>query len=221
MRIVRIYAWICPTSGVPVYVGKTSQPVTNRMFSHSRMAKKLDQSPKYVWLRSNPFPRIIVLEETSVAASSSIERRWVRRLSRFRLLNVATAGAGNPGIGRVLWTPAVDARLGTVPDSEIASDLGCDRKTVSYRRKCLGIPASFDRKNNSPPPSHGGWNKKVLPQSVISRLGSIPDYLLANEAGVDKSVIAKTRVAAGIQSYAETTGNNGRIKKGEAHRRWS
>lgn len=220
-----IYAWLCPLSGKPAYVGKTSQPISDRMRSHWREARKGSATPKHDWLRDlsskGMEPRVIVLEETDPASSPAIERRWTKRLARFCLLNVASAGSGNPGVGRVDWTPNIDALLGTVPDSEIAARLGCERKTVSHRRKCLSIEASFDRKNNTPPPSMGGWNKRSLADDIVAQLGTMPDYRLAELAGVSKPVIRRERTARGIPSYAEASGNNGRIRVGEPHRRWT
>lgn len=220
-----IYAWVCPISGRPVYVGKTSQPIRDRMRSHWREARKGSTTPKHEWLRMlagrGLEPRVVDLEETDPESSPAVERRWTTRFKRFSLLNVATAGSGNPGVGRIDWTPEVDALLGTVPDSEIASRLGCERKTVSHRRKCLGIEASFDRKNNTPPPNNGGWNRIELPPEVIALLGSMPDYRLAKIAGVNKTLIRRARSSRGISSYAETSGSNGRIRVGEPHRRWT
>lgn len=220
-----IYAWLCPSSGRPVYVGKTSQPIADRMRSHWREARKGSPTPKHEWLRQLSLngmePRVIVLEETDPESSPAIERRWTKRLKRFALLNVAPAGSGNHGIGRVNWTAEIDAMLGTVPDSEIAAKLGCERKTVSHRRKCHGIPASFDRKNNTPPPNMGGWNRRPLPDDVVSLLGTMPDYRLAEIAGVNKTLIRRARTSLGIPSHAETSGSNGRIRVGEPHRRWT
>lgn len=111
--------------------------------------------------------------------------------------------------------------LGTVADSEIAKLVGCERKTVTYQREIRGIAAAMDRTNNTPPPNMGGWNRLALNADIISQLGEMPDYKLAEIAGVNKSKIADERRARGIQSYAQRTGNNGKIKVGEAHRRWN
>lgn len=221
-----IYAWLCPRTGSPKYVGKTSETLERRMRSHRRLALKGSHEPKYLWLGEliarGETPRVIVLQACSPETSAPIERRWVSRLGkRFPLLNVAVAGAGNPGVGRVAWTKDIDALLGTVADSEIAKKLGCHRKTVSYRREILGIPASFDRTNNVPPPSNGGWNRIAFSDSIVAQLGSMPDYQLAAISRTSKAAVARLRRARGIQSYAEQTGNTGRIKQGEPHRRWS
>jgi hypothetical protein len=225
-RMSVIYVWLCPDTGVPIYVGKTSQPLAIRMASHRRLAIKGDLSPKYVWLRKclskGKEPLVIALERVDVERSAIIERRWVRRLSvRFDLANLAMAGAGNPGVGRVVWTPEIDALLGTVADSVLAKRLGCERKTVSYRRECLGIKASHDRSNNTPPPNMAGWNKLTLDDDIISILGTMPDHAVAKIAGVGKKKITSERNRRGIQSYASATGNDGRIKVGEPHCRWT
>lgn len=196
------------------------------MRSHLREARRHPSTPKHSWLRElvdgGLMPRLVTLQTVTPKASPAVERRWVRRFARrYDLLNVAPAGSGNPGVGRVRWTPEVDQLLGCVPDSEIATMMSCERKTVAHRRQCLGIPASFDRKNNTPPPNMAGWNRKALPAEIESQLGKMPDYQLAAAAGVDKSVIARLRRKRGIPSFAASTGNDGRIRSGEPHRRWS
>lgn len=221
MRKSVIYTWVCGETGRPVYVGKTSMPIITRMRNHQRLAAKGDATPKYKWLRNSQSVKVVVLDSVPVSKSACVERRWVRRLSRrFKLLNCATAGSGNPGVGRVDWTPELIAMLGTIADSEIAKIAGCERKTVTYQRDVRGIPAAMDRTKNTPPPANGGWNKIALPNSIMAQLGTMPDYKLAEVAGVNKNKIAIERRSAGIPSYAAATGNNGRIKRGEPHRRW-
>jgi hypothetical protein len=200
--------------------------MSHRMARHMREARTGSGLPKHIWLASllaqGIRPKIAKLEICDTSRSSAIERRWARRLGRrFPLLNMARVGAGNPGVGRVDWTPDIIKMLGTVPDSTLAKLLGCERKTVSYRREVLGIPASFDRTNNIPPPPNGGWNKISLSDRVIIQLGTKPDYKLAQENGVSKRTIFRARQARGIASYGEQTGNDGKIKAGEPHRRWS
>lgn len=200
-------------------------PLARRMNNHRRSAGRKRRTPKERWLsavaKAGKRPRIVVVEECSVDRSSAIERRWIRRLSsRFPLLNASLGGAGNPGVGRIVWNEQLLRMLGTIADSEIAKLIGCHRKSVSYKRECLGIPASFDRTNNTDPPSMGGWNRINFPTAIIQRLGSEPDYVIAARAGVSKRSIARARREQGIPSYAQKTGNNGRIRVGEPHRRW-
>jgi hypothetical protein len=194
------------------------------MATHKREAFKY-QNAKAVWLRSHlqegRLPQVVVLESVPVHRSSAAERRWFRRLSsRFQLLNQSTPGAGNPGVGRVIWTNELLDLLGEVPDSEIAGLIGCERKTVSYKRECLGITASFDRKNNKSPPANAGWNAIRLPPEIIDLLGTVSDQCLADRAGVSKKRIMRERHDRQLPSYADLTGNDGRIRSGEPHRRW-
>lgn len=204
-----------------MYVGKTSMQLSARMSSHFRLASKGEGTRKYEWLRKNGGVRVTVLESVPVNQSSKAERRWVSRISRrFSLLNEATAGSGNPGVGRVKWTDDIIAMLGNVADSDIAKRVGCERKTVCYQRSIRGIPASMSRANNVRPPNMGGWNRKELSPEIIALLGSAPDYIIAEKCGVSKFKIARERSIRGIESYAYKTGNNGRIKLGDEHRRW-
>ena len=224
-RVSQIYALLDPISGAPRYVGKSAQGIDRRMASHRREARVRAKTPKHLWISGlaarKLSPKVVVLDSVSVAESARVERRWVARLARFNLLNVRVAGAGNPGIGRVVWTNEWLSKLGTVPDSDIAREIGCERKTVAYRRECLNIPACVSRKNNTPPPPMGGWNRKKLPPEIEAQIGKLPDYVLGEMADVCKTVISRARKRLGIKSYAEATGCNGRIQVGEAHRRWS
>lgn len=220
-RVCRVYALLCPETGTPRYVGKTTQRLIDRIRSHVNAARK-QKTPKDIWIKAikSP-PAAIVLQECGVAESASVERRWVKRLSRFPLLNAAPAGSGNPGVGRVAWTDEIDKRLGTVNDAELAALLGCDRKTVAYRRACFGIPPCRDRTKNQPPPPTGGWNKKPIPPEVDQYLGRLPDYKVAEQFDIPKRAVQRRRKKLGISSYAQLTGNDGRIKQGEPHRRWT
>lgn len=58
-----------------------------------------------------------------------------------------------------------------------------------------------------------------LPSHLIAELGTKPDYRLAQENGVSKFVVARARREAGIPSYAERTGNDGRIDSDRATQR--
>ena len=128
MRKSVIYIWLCPVTGRPVYVGKTSQPIARRMATHRREALKY-ATPKHQWLVNlGRNPRIVIAEETTIEASAKCERRWVTRLKRFELLNARVAGAGNPGIGRVVWSAELVSKLGKVPDSILAKEIRVRKK---------------------------------------------------------------------------------------------
>lgn len=221
-----IYVWICKRTGAPMYVGKTSRSLKERTQSHISKSLRSASTPKHTWLRDEVSAGggidVIALERCSVLDSGARERRWHKRFSkRYKLLNVDMCGAGNPGTGRIKWTPELDAMLGTVADSVIAEKLGCTRKAVSYRRETLGVAASHCRDRSVPPPQMGGHNKIKLTEFIIGQFGMMPDYKLAQIAGCNKSVISRRRRKMGVKSYASQTGNDGRIKQGEPHRRWS
>ncbi|WP_152550536.1 hypothetical protein [Deinococcus sp. RL] len=59
------------------------------------------------------------------------KRRRARRRAR---------GEGVGGVA-VRWTPEMDAALGTLPDRDVAEQLGLSALTVSSRRARLGIPS--------------------------------------------------------------------------------
>lgn len=52
---------------------------------------------------------------------------------------------GRPKGGGLRWTPDLVKRLGTVPDSELADELGLTRQAVAQTRKRLGITAFSKR----------------------------------------------------------------------------
>ncbi len=218
-RRTYIYAWICPDTGHPIYVGKTSVSIAVRQRHHINTAREgIEPSLKYVWLREilsqGKELEVVELERCVATIAGEIERSWVTLLSeRFFLLNTARAGAGGPGIGRVKWTENLIARLGQEHDATIALDLGCDRKTVAYRRIILGIaPCTLAPSLPS--------NTIHLQTDVLELLGKESDRMIANRLGISDSVIKRHRLRLGIESYAIATGNDGRIRKGENKKRW-
>jgi len=181
--------------------------------------REKDNSPKYVWLREilsyGMFPKVTILETCDVAISSERERYWHDHYSNeLSLLNDKRVGAGNPGIGRIDWTE-YDFLLGKMTDIALADEIGCERRTVTYRRQVLGILASFDRTNNTLPPDNSEKQRISLPKAILDKLGTMPDHTLADIANVNKSTIARARRFLLIQSYAETTGNDGKVKSGD------
>lgn len=81
-------------------------------------------------------------------------------------------------------------------------------------------PVGNTDKAKGTPPKMGGHNRLEIESDVIDKIGTMPDYKLAEQAGISKYTIARRRRNLGIKSYAEQTGNDGKIKKGEKHRRW-
>lgn len=81
-------------------------------------------------------------------------------------------------------------------------------------------PSGNTQSAKGKPPFMGGHNRIDLPKKITDKLGKMPDYELAFIAGVGKKKIMIERHKRKIPSYAKTTGNDGKIKKGEPHRRW-
>lgn len=81
-----------------------------------------------------------------------------------------------------------DARLGRVPDSELAAALGVSRQLVSRARKQLGIarPAA---------PVSG------VDPAADPRLGTMTDTALASLLGCSRYVVSRARIAAGLPVY--------------------
>ena len=185
-----------------------------RVDNHLGSARRKAKTKFHRWLALNQANfRVLVLADVSFEESGAAEMRWIRRLDkRFPLLNMKEYSTGNPGAGRVDWNDEALALLGNRSDTAIAAVLGCNRQTVAYRRELLGIPRYPDQ--------HKTPNEIFLDLVTISKLGTEPDYKIAQVLGISKFVIAKHRKRMGIPSYAEATGNNGKIKTGENHRRW-
>jgi len=209
-----IYCIICGTTGSPIYVGKTTMLLQRRIDNHLGSARRNPKTKFHKWLASNQGNfKVVVLANVQFEESGASEMRWIKRLDkRFALLNMKEYSTGNPGVGRVNWNEEALALLGKRTDTAIAAVLGCNRQTVAYRREMLGIPRL--------PDPHNVPSEVVLDLVTISQLGTQPDYKIAEVLGISKFVIAKHRKRMGIPSYAEATGNNGKIKAGEKHRRW-
>ena len=222
---VYIYGLVDPNTDAIMYIGQTSQDIKARLRDHISKARRHNgASDKNEWistlLSEGKKPVIELLEKTTREIKSEREAYWLEK-HKETALNIAPAGAGGAYDHRILWTKELDAKLGVLSDAEIAEEIGCTRKAVSYRRIQLGIKASNNKRRMKPPPNRGGWNKIILTDETIAELGKCPDHVLAKVAGVDKTVIARARRKRGIKSYAEQTGNNGQFKKGNPHPRWS
>ncbi len=69
-------------------------------------------------------------------------------------------------------------------------------------------------------PAGRKFKSKSIPSSLLSKIGKIPDYILAEQCGVEKSTIARRRQKLGIAPFAETSGHDGRFKSGNYPARW-
>ena len=82
------------------------------------------------------------------------------------------------------WKKAEIAILGTMPDSQAASLIGCTLNSVWLKREALGIPAIRERKE--------------FPPEAEELFGILSDYEIARRYGMDRSGISNRRRAAGI-----------------------
>lgn len=228
-RIARIYTLVDPVNGKVFYVGQTISSLSSRLSSHVRDVKKNPQ-----WAKSKRIRKIMdaglrpliyevaTLQDFTKQELRDTEQAWIDfyKLGHKGVTNLADSTSGGSGTRRTVdWTDEVIALLGKIPDQELADQLGCDRKTVEYRRKVLGISKCGNR-TRSNPPDMGGWNVIDLPDNVVSKLGTMPDYKLGEMFGYCKSVIARHRRRLGITSYGKMTGNDGKYKPGNQPARW-
>ena len=222
--MITIYALKCPDTGVVKYVGKTKNPLPVRLREHIRCALKgIPKESKSEWIcgivASGNKPIIEAIEICDVDNWRERERYWCAYYSG--LLNKKAAGGGGDSrkITDTEWDVIKDW-IGKISDSRVADMIGVTRKSISYYRKQMGIPESGDRSKAKPPPRMGGHNRKILSLDIIWALGSMPDYKLAKMHNVSKKRIMNERKKYGIESYGKSTGNDGKIKIGETHRRW-
>lgn len=226
MKSCAIYVLIDPRTNEIKYVGRTTQKPERRLYQHIYKSKKRSHA-RAKWIRElareglRPLMRVIEVVPYEDGHDKEKEHT-IRLLSDGRdLLNdgIGRGGCNYPKKS-IEWTPELDALLGTMADSRIAEMLGAARKTVSYRRENLGIPAAYDRTRNTPPPPMGGHNKIDLPQEIIDKLGTMSDQKLAKEAGVGKKRIMQARHKRGIPSWSEIHDNPTQYKKGNYPERW-
>lgn len=89
------------------------------------------------------------------------------------------------------WTPEAIALLGSVPDREIAEQMGIPLWAVWGERTKRGISPSIARAQ---------WDDKTL-----RLLGTMSDEALATELGISASRVTKKRNALGIPAFAPNT----------------
>lgn len=220
MKTAKIYGLVDPRDGEIRYVGRTKQKLYMRRQQHICEARKERiRNSRAEWIRSilkeGLRPLITHLQTVPEDEQVLYEGMWIEKLQN--LVNDGTAKQGGTRSYIVDWTPELDALLGTVADSVIAEKVGVTRKAISYRRKVLGVPASYDRTRNTPPPL---CKKILLEQWIIDLLGSMPDYKLGEQAGLSKRTINRARRERGIAAYAHSTGNDGKFRPGSFPPRW-
>lgn len=221
--MIKIYALIDPRTNEVKYVGQTVQPLYNRLACHVDKARRnKDKTPKAEWIRdvlsSGLRPSIKLLDTVEDQKKAQAEKKYIDAYSK-TALNVAPAGAGG-ATGAKFDLSKFYRFIGILSDGEVAQMAGVTRKAISYHRNKEGIKASNNLRRMKSPPDMGGWNKKEISSEAISDLGKYPDYIIAEREGVTKGVVARIRNKMGIPPYAESTGNNGKFKKGGYPLRW-
>lgn len=217
-----IYSLVDPFTDKVMYVGITSNCLNRRLYEHIRAAKKnKPKTHKSNWINSlilsGKKPKINLLEACEDNHKQR-EQYWIDKYDN--LLNTNKAGAGISS-HRINGLPEdIMKLLGKINDVEIARIVGITRKAVGYYRYKFNIPAANDKSKMKPPPKMGGHNFIELSKDIINKLGTMPDYKLAEIANVSKKRIIRERHKLGIKSYAEITGNSGKFHKGMAHPRW-
>ena len=226
--VTKIYGLVNPVSGEIFYLGCTSRSLHQRLIDHKTDSRKKN-TPKarYIkWIQWMGLqPEITELDTLINATAEEIREKEQAYIDFYGLTRDLANSATSAYVGcgqnnTVEWPEHIVKKLGTIPDWEIAKEISCARKTVNNMRVKLGIPKCGNREEFRKMPIVAGWNKITLPQSIIDKMGSMPDYKLAELAGVSKSVIARNRRALGIESYAQKTGNDGKAKKGDYPKRW-
>ncbi len=222
-----IYLLSDPRTKAPFYVGRTIQPLDLRLAQHWQTANRKDlinaKADKIRELRAIGLkPLIDMIETVPFEEWQEAEKFWIEyfRFFGIKLTNGNAGGGGGTQSYVTNWTPELDAQLGVVADAIIAEQMGITRKAVTYRRKVLGIKASFDLSRMKPPPLMGGWNARRFTQDEIDQFGTAPDYVIAKKLGTNKATVAYVRRKLGIPSYAASTGNTGQYAKGNFPARW-
>lgn len=221
-KTVFIYGIINPLNNDIVYVGRTITNLTKRYSCHRNKALRSPKSKFHLWLKdqltANIIPKIITLEKCSISEMVDKESFWINKEQP--VYNSAKPHKGGKRKNSIDWQPYIHL-LGKYHDSKVAGIVGVTRKAVAYKRDCLNIgkcnlPQRIVIKNKI-----GGWNRKEITKDCENMLGTLPDYKLAKMFGFGKKKISNERKKRCILSYAEQTGNDGRIKQNEPHRRWS
>ncbi len=121
--------------------------------------------------------------DSEIAKKYGISRRSV--FNKRKELDILPAdGVPNRGTPLVNWTPELDALLGTMPDVELAEQLGVNRHVVFKRRVKLGLP-----------------RYSVWTNTALSMLGTMTDKELAELLGVHETTVLYQRVQRGIGPY--------------------
>lgn len=112
-------------------------------------------------------------------------KRNALKIKAFKSKVGLTKGRPRPNF---LWTEDKLNLLGTMPDRQLAVQLGLANTTIARKRRSLGIAG---QKSKLLP--------VVIPQEFVQKLGALSDQTIAAELGVSGSVISRIRTRLGIK----------------------
>ena len=121
-------------------------------------------------------------------------------------LSNKTVGKKRQALGiapALVWGEEQVALLGVLPDKAVAEVLGTTTDSVAAARRYRGIrPVVGQRTQEAPkkPVKLGSPEKSDWSSELLARLGKVADTVIAREAGVHLSTIARLRKKYGIKA---------------------
>jgi len=120
------------------------------------------------------------LSITEIARRVGTSRQAVHKM-------LQNSGRAERLVSKVRWSPEKDALLGTLPDQELAQQLGCSAAAVQHRRDRLGIAARGRRSGDELLPA-GFWTSEK-----DALLGTISDQELARRLDCSHPAVRSRR----------------------------
>lgn len=201
-RLVTIYQWVCPQTGLPVYVGKTVN-FHKRIYEHKHQALRHARSAKDIWLRNElEMGRdllVTVIDRVPIRRTKQSEAAAIQtaRMVNPDLFNIMSTGAQRVGVKKRVWDFKFDEMLGKISDPELARRTGNAVTTVTKRRLALSIPSFRGRR----------WT-----DDVVSLLGKVPDDVIAARLGIFASAVQWQRTKRGISRWRDPKSANDRAE---------
>lgn len=109
--------------------------------------------------------------------------------------------------------PKILRRLGAAPDRVVAAELGVTEDRVRQVRKLNRI-RSFARRAREVLADERRANLDSLPRTLLERLGTAKDSVLAREFTVPRKLVRAARLRAGIDMYRVGCGTLTRYRAG-------
>jgi hypothetical protein len=129
-----------------------------------------------------------------------------RVIARELGLSSRTVGKKRRALGiapALVWGEEQVALLGVVPDNAVAETLGTTKGRAAAARRYRGIRTAMEQKTQEVPKKEvklARSEKNDLTSGLLAQLGQVADTVIAREAGVHLSTIAKLRKKYGIKA---------------------